>query len=204
MVQFDSTFLLFLSATTCLFQKNLWVASQSCGGTRERWAWTDHSCQEQDEYIEAVYALKQDGTYDDFIRVHREMNSRSHGVAEFLPWHRWFIYQFEDALREVSGNPCITLPYWDWEDSSVFDEDTFDWFNGWDEDNGECRWETLSGDCLERRMNRSIRMWRSGQMLGMIMNYDQFGDEFSRNPRQNNGFRAALVRKFKYFWLIDG
>jgi len=192
MVKFHSIFLLFLCATAFLFQENTLVTAQSCGATRERWAWTDHTCIEQDEYIEAVYALKQDGTYDEFVRVHINMNFISHGVAEFLPWHRWFIYRFEDALREVSGNPCMTIPYWDWEDSTVFDEDTFDWFDGSFEGSDLCKWETLAGDCLRRDMDQSISMWRSGQILGMIMNYDQYADDFTWNTRRNNGFRAAM------------
>ena len=116
MIHFSPTFLLLLSTTTCMFQKNLWVASQEterlwassriseetaeettqwhssweseetseetseealkeeseetpeeelekeipieCSRTRKRWAWSDHSCEEQDEYIEAVYRLR--------------------------------------------------------------------------------------------------------------------------------------------------
>lgn len=185
-------------------EENALVAAQRCGPTRERWAWTDHTCEEQDEYIEAVRALQADGTYGQFVRVHRDMNNVAHGVAEFLPWHRWFIYRFEDALRRVSSNPCITLPYWDWEDSTVFDEDTFDWFDGTFEGSSECKWETVTGNCLRRDMNPNISMWRSGQILGMIMNFDQYADEFSTNSRRNNGFRAALVRyprSFSYSWM---
>lgn len=186
----NSLFLLY--ASTVLLLETKLVSAQFCGSIRERWAWTDHTCSEQDEYLEAVFALKENGTYDEFVRVHRAMNGIAHGVSEFLPWHRWFIYRFEDALREVSGNPCMTIPYWDWEDSTVFDEETFDWFVGRDEDSGSCRWVTPNGECLRRDMDQSISMWRSGQILGMIMNYDQYSDDFSRNPQRNNGFRAAM------------
>jgi tyrosinase len=37
-----------------------------------------------------------------------------HGVPYFLAWHRGFITLFERQLREVSGNPALTLPYWDY------------------------------------------------------------------------------------------
>jgi hypothetical protein len=36
----------------------------------------------------------------------------SHGVDEFLAWHRKFIYDFETALRTI--DPTITVPYWQW------------------------------------------------------------------------------------------
>ncbi|MER8722327.1 tyrosinase family protein [Mesorhizobium sp. M0999] len=34
--------------------------------------------------------------------------------AEFLPWHRAYLYFFERILRAASGNPALTLPYWDY------------------------------------------------------------------------------------------
>ena len=34
----------------------------------------------------------------------------------FLPWHRMYVYYFERILREASGDPTLTLPYWDYED----------------------------------------------------------------------------------------
>lgn len=39
-----------------------------------------------------------------------------HNDQNFLPWHRWFIYYFEQALRNsgVQGASKIALPYWDW------------------------------------------------------------------------------------------
>lgn len=36
-----------------------------------------------------------------------------HQTALFLPWHRAYIFQFEEALRRAAGAE-ITLPYWDW------------------------------------------------------------------------------------------
>jgi tyrosinase len=39
-----------------------------------------------------------------------------HGIPYFLAWHRGFITLFERQLREVSGNPALTLPYWSYYD----------------------------------------------------------------------------------------
>jgi len=32
----------------------------------------------------------------------------------FLPWHRMFIYFFEDIVRSMSGDESFTLPYWNY------------------------------------------------------------------------------------------
>lgn len=32
----------------------------------------------------------------------------------FLPWHRMFVFFFESIVREISGNPLFTLPYWNY------------------------------------------------------------------------------------------
>jgi tyrosinase len=37
-----------------------------------------------------------------------------HAQSYFLPWHRGFLYYFELQLRAASGDPELTLPYWDY------------------------------------------------------------------------------------------
>jgi tyrosinase len=38
-----------------------------------------------------------------------------HRSQLFLPWHRGYLYFFEQALRDIV--PGVTLPWWDWTDS---------------------------------------------------------------------------------------
>jgi len=40
-----------------------------------------------------------------------------HGWSTFMPWHRMYLWEFEQALRDV-GFPTVTLPYWDWTQST--------------------------------------------------------------------------------------
>ena len=110
-----------------------------CPRVSERRSWDDLTCEEQDAFLTNIRRLKGNGIYDTFVRVHIENKGASHGTAELLPWHRWFIYQFELALRSVADPPykCMTLPYWDWEldagiegMSSVFSPETFSSFEG--------------------------------------------------------------------------
>lgn len=40
--------------------------------------------------------------------------SCQHGSWYFLPWHRAYLYYFEEIVRGLSGNNNFALPYWDW------------------------------------------------------------------------------------------
>ncbi len=44
--------------------------------------------------------------------IHR--NSCPHANWFFLPWHRMYLFWFEQHCRKASGNPEFSLPYWDW------------------------------------------------------------------------------------------
>jgi tyrosinase len=58
--------------------------------------------------------------YDWFVDTHMNAfgpDGSMHGAhmnPDFLPWHREFLRRFESELRRVSGNPHMTVPYWDW------------------------------------------------------------------------------------------
>jgi hypothetical protein len=41
-------------------------------------------------------------------------NQCEHGTLRFLAWHRGYLYYFERILRELSDDPALMLPYWDW------------------------------------------------------------------------------------------
>jgi len=88
----------------------------------------DLSPTEKQAYVAAVLKLKKtpapgrkDGLsiYDTFVATHAEVFDLAHGAHSgpaFLPWHRAFLHAFETALRKVSGDDSIAIPYWDWTD----------------------------------------------------------------------------------------
>lgn len=79
--------------------------------------------------IDAINAAKNDGSYDDFIERHHHsmmtatlapgevggtgLRNVAHRGPAFLPWHRYFVREFE--LMMQAKRPGVTLPYWDWE-----------------------------------------------------------------------------------------
>jgi len=42
-----------------------------------------------------------------------------HGSYFFLSWHRMYLYYFERILRAASGDPNLTLPYWNYTDGGT-------------------------------------------------------------------------------------
>ncbi len=86
------------------------------------------STAEKTAFVNAVLALKADTTssrpaaanadgarnrYDVYVWIHSMVMNAAHKGAAFTPWHREFLRQFELELQHVSGNPKMTIPYWD-------------------------------------------------------------------------------------------
>ena len=105
------------------------------------------SSTEKQNYIKAVKAVKSSmshitnrSIYDEYVLWHtlataredpsdpRHFRNAAHVGPAFLPWHRYYLYRFEQQLqRRVPG---VTIPYWDWT------QDADDPFNSpiWDAD----------------------------------------------------------------------
>jgi Common central domain of tyrosinase len=192
------------------------VHSRDCH-TRWRRAWRDLTCQQQDEFLEAIIKLKESGTYDEFRYTHEYYGNLTHGTPEFLPWHRWFLYQlFEKALQQVTGQ-CIYVPYWDWErdstqesESTVFHPDTFGSFGKVAEGTNcteDGRFNSTKGstfehasffkdlelDCLQRDFREEVHFTGESQLLGIIASFEQYGDTTdSDNEQEANGFRTIV------------
>jgi hypothetical protein len=41
--------------------------------------------------------------FDDFIVTHIQQTLTIHFTGNFMPWHRWFVYIYEKALRDECG-----------------------------------------------------------------------------------------------------
>ncbi|MFE3068657.1 tyrosinase family protein [Streptomyces sp. NPDC059247] len=75
---------------------------------------------EKRRFVAALLELKRSGRYDTFVTTHNAFimsdtdsgDRVGHRSPSFLPWHRRFLIEFEQALRSV--DPTVTLPYWDW------------------------------------------------------------------------------------------
>ena len=92
------------------------------------------------EYIAAVKCLQRlpartpsslapgaKSRFDDFVVTHINQTLTIHYTGNFMPWHRWFVYNYERSLRDECGYDGYQ-PYWDWpryasgpQDSPLFD-----------------------------------------------------------------------------------
>lgn len=75
---------------------------------------------ERRRFVDALLEVKRRGEYDEFVRLHidhfvgdgdRGLRA-AHMTPSFLPWHRRFLLDMENALRSVDDS--VTVPYWGW------------------------------------------------------------------------------------------
>ncbi|KAH6671794.1 tyrosinase [Halenospora varia] len=106
------------------FQGN--QGSCTLGNVAIRREWGTLSTTERKSYTDAVLCLmskpaKTDQTqvpgaktrYDDFLFTHINQTLTIHGTANFLSWHRYFTWTYEQALRNECGYKGYQ-PYWNW------------------------------------------------------------------------------------------
>ncbi|MET9957380.1 tyrosinase family protein [Streptomyces sp. NPDC006339] len=75
---------------------------------------------EKRRFVAALLELKRTGRYDTFVTTHNAFimgdtdtgDRVGHRSPSFLPWHRRFLIEFEQALQSVDAT--VALPYWDW------------------------------------------------------------------------------------------
>ena len=106
---------------------------ESCCRYRQDWATlTD---EEKSRYINAVKNVSTDPAYsrlyNELISKHRrsfttEIQEVNASISQFIPWHRYFLLEYETLLRLVDDD--ITIPYWDWtvHPMDIYSESVFD------------------------------------------------------------------------------
>ena len=53
--------------------------------------------------------------YNSWAQIHGD--ECPHGWSTFMPWHRMYLWEFEQALKDT-GCATVMLPYWDWTQST--------------------------------------------------------------------------------------
>lgn len=85
---------------------------------RVRKEFTAMSLTERQRFIDALKLASSSpqyqSDYDILTTLHSRVPSKllHHMPHIFLPWHRWYLIQFENFLRQIDCR--VTIPYWDW------------------------------------------------------------------------------------------
>eukprot|EP01084_Bolivina_argentea_P308261 532987_1 len=102
------------------------TTSTGCG-PRIRKEWNTASQEDRNVYINGLLELSERGILRKFTEQHGELSaeSQAHGTSAFLPWHRLFLWELENAFRSLGGDyKCFSLFYWNWGlDASTYDQD---------------------------------------------------------------------------------
>ncbi|KAF1942408.1 Di-copper centre-containing protein [Clathrospora elynae] len=108
--------------------KNGYPNSQKCNArnTAVRREWSTLKAAEKTDYINAVKCLAKKpaktpasmaagakNRYDDFVAAHVNQTLSIHGTGNFLTWHRYFTWAYEQTLRNECGYKGYQ-PYYNW------------------------------------------------------------------------------------------
>tara|TARA_R110002060_G_scaffold57731_2_gene67944 strand:- start:662 stop:1585 length:924 start_codon:yes stop_codon:yes gene_type:complete len=120
-----SSILIFLSLARSVAPSAMPHDDGACTNPAVRKEWRELTDPEKSEYLRAAVCLRglPKSKYtdintvttrlDDLVYTHNALDLKIHFVANFLPWHRWFVKLHEDLLRIECGFKG-TQPYWDW------------------------------------------------------------------------------------------
>ncbi|MCJ1387631.1 hypothetical protein MMC18_000474 [Xylographa bjoerkii] len=125
------------------YEQQHYTRGQSCqisnGYVRQEW--TNLTSTQKTAFTDAVLCLMEKPSispksevpgarsrYDDFVATHINQTLTIHGTANFLFWHRYYVYTFEKALRNECGYDGY-VPYWNW-GKSAFDPINSPYFDG--------------------------------------------------------------------------
>jgi len=93
--------------------------------------WSSLSNKERKDYTNAVLCLQSKkantptalvpgakSRYDDFVALHINQTLNIHYTGTFLGWHRYYTWQYEQALRNECGYKGYQ-PYWNWANTAA-------------------------------------------------------------------------------------
>lgn len=83
---------------------------------RIRKDFTEMSFEERRRFVRALKTVSMRDpyrrTYDLVTKLHPKFFEPIHEKEFFFPWHRWYLFIFENLLRHVDCR--VTVPYWNW------------------------------------------------------------------------------------------
>jgi tyrosinase len=85
----------------------------TCSNPRVRVDWDSTSSSDRQDFVDSIKCLLRarpsgrfpgsQNRYEDLVVLHQKSTPTVHGNAKFLLWHRYFLWTFEDLLRQECG-----------------------------------------------------------------------------------------------------
>lgn len=100
------------------------IMAGTCKSPKVRYEWRDLTDAHKKEFVNAVKCLLNKPSaggsnhpgsknrYEDLVSVHQQMTPTIHMVAQFLPWHRYYLSVYESMLRDECAYTG-PMPWWD-------------------------------------------------------------------------------------------
>ncbi|RKP05210.1 hypothetical protein THASP1DRAFT_32954, partial [Thamnocephalis sphaerospora] len=91
------------------------VWADTCTTTRQRREFRQLSHAERLTFLNSIKTLQEGprpNRYDQYVQLYASKFLNSQYSAQFLPWHRAYLFEVEKVLQTI--DPSITIPYWDW------------------------------------------------------------------------------------------
>ncbi|PVU85372.1 hypothetical protein BB560_007039 [Smittium megazygosporum] len=158
-----------------------------------------------------INKMHNDGWFNWFSYTHMYYADRIHGTPEFLPWHRYFLREFEKAGQFY--DPNFAAPYWDSTVDSANPASSIVFTSGYWGGNGggsgrcltsgfQGGWQRMfpNEGCLTRNFDRgnSISPWNSPESVTSTVvsstNYNSFrnGIEYGIHGAVHNGISGDM------------
>jgi tyrosinase len=136
-----------------------------------------------------------------------QFNHCQHGNWWFGPWHRAYLYFFEEIVRELSGSEDFALPYWDW--SKDFSLPALFWGKGNPLDNPPRQGEQGSGRLVTKDSvidSTDQRRFVNQTVISGILRPDDFtlfgGDEAAKlGEEPGQGQLEGTPHNFIHRWV---
>lgn len=98
--------------TNAIFKVNAVNANAGCSANPNlRFEWRDYSDSDRHALVDSIQCLRtrpariagSNNRFEDFAVIHRNFSPNIHNNQKFLLWHRYFLWAFEQILREECG-----------------------------------------------------------------------------------------------------
>lgn len=111
------------SSSTSSAEPSVTLQAWPCTAPVTRVEWRNLNDNQRDSYVSAVRCLMNrpgnSGTfpgsrnrYEDFVSLHQQLTPTIHSLAQFLPWHRYFLHVYEQVLADECSYSG-PLVWWD-------------------------------------------------------------------------------------------